>query len=109
MTRGTEIDTSAIDAAFVPVVRPGVASVELDGEGVVYDEGTSRTHLLNVTAQQIWARLDGSTPLAAVCQELGALYDVDADTIEPEVVDMVRSFGRLGLLDGVRAEASSLG
>lgn len=44
-----------VDDDFVPGVKPSVASVELDGERVLYDADSGRLHRLDPVGSVIWA------------------------------------------------------
>jgi hypothetical protein len=45
---------------------------------------------LNETARDIWARVDGSRPLAAVVHELAAEYDAPEGLIQDDVVGLLQ-------------------
>jgi hypothetical protein len=45
---------------------------------------------LNETARDIWARVDGSRPLAAVVEELAAEYDAPERLIQDDVVGLLQ-------------------
>jgi hypothetical protein len=45
---------------------------------------------LNETARDIWSRVDGSRPLAAVVQELAAEYDAPEGLIQDDVVGLLQ-------------------
>lgn len=99
----------AIDGGFVARPRATVASVELDGEVVLYDEVTEGMHVLNPTAATVWSCFDGRSSLDDIARELSALYETDAETVRAAVVDVARDMGRLSLLQGVEGVAEPAG
>lgn len=105
MTEGLRAD--AIDGAFRPRLRSTVASVELDGEAVLYDTDSGHTHLLNPTATVIWGCLDGETTVDELIADLAVEYGVDAPVIAAEVVELIKRFGEQGLLVGVEPMSCS--
>lgn len=100
----TEIDADEIDAGFVPRVRPEVAWVEIEGEAVLLVEGTTRLHWLNPTGTVVWGFLDGTIALDEMSAELSAAFGVEREVIHKDVLEVVREFGKAGLLDGVAME-----
>lgn len=55
--------TSPPDGTRTPRRRAGLATVELDGELVVYDPGAGALHVLNASAALVWDHCDGTTLL----------------------------------------------
>ena len=102
MIRAEEIDT-----AHVPVPAPEVASVELDGETVLYHEGTRMTHVLSPVATVVWSCFDGSVSIAQLAAELAEAYGAPRETVEGDVVALARELGAQGLLGGVAADAAA--
>lgn len=84
-------------------VRPhdDIASVEIDGESVLYDERSGALHHLDATATLVWGCLDGSDPLGDVAADLARAADAPVDVVERDVVALAHDLGRRGLLDGV--------
>ena len=98
----------AIEGTFVPVARSGVASVELEGEGLLYDEERGSWHLLSPTALIIWQCCDGSGSLDELTQDLANAYETDLETVRMGTLEAVRQLGREGLLDGVQGDLPEL-
>ncbi|GEM_PF-2337755 len=98
------ITADQIDGGFKPVARAEVASVELDGEGVLYDEEHGLTHLLNPTATVVWSCLDGQSSVDELGVELAGAFGADVVTVRGDVLALVRELGRQGLLEGVSAD-----
>ena len=91
---------------FVAAVRADVASVELDGEVVVYDAAGERSHLLSPTAGLIFGCLDGVSTLAEVAADLAEAFHAPEAAVLEGVVSTVLTLGRQGLLAGVAGETS---
>lgn len=90
-----------IDESFVPVAKQSVASVELEGEGLLYDEERGSWHLLSSTAMVIWQCCDGSATVETLALDLAQVYQVDLETVRIDTLEAVRQLGRQGLLAGV--------
>jgi PqqD family protein of HPr-rel-A system len=75
-----------------------LATVEVDGETVVYDERNGALHVLNPTATIVWQCLDGDVSLRELASELAAASGADGAQVEADVLDAVRTFARSGLL-----------
>lgn len=98
----TPLGADAIDEAFVPKPGEAVASVELDGEAVIYDERSGSIHLLNPTASVLWQCFDGSGDLGGLITDVSETFQIDRETAARDVLEVARNVGRLGLLDGIR-------
>jgi len=95
-----------VGPGFVARVREDVASVELDGEVVIYDAAAERSHLLSPTAGLIFACLDGTSTLAEVAADLAEAFLAPEAAVLEGVVSTVLTLGRQGLLAGVAGETS---
>lgn len=98
------IHPDQIDGSFAPTVDPAVASIELDGEAVLYHEASSTVHVLNSTATIIWGCIDGRTDLDTMCGELADVFYVDVEVVRTDVITAVRELGRQGLLVDVQPD-----
>jgi peroxiredoxin len=95
------IESAEIDAAFRPEAVADVASVELDGEMVLLNTATGRSHLLNPTAGLIWQCFDGTGTIDEIVVDLAEAFGADQETISADVIELARSLGDQGLLVGV--------
>jgi hypothetical protein len=86
-----------------PRPREGVSTEVLDGEAVVYLNGTRRLHVLNFSASLIWQHLDGAVSLDELAALLSGAANVPVEVIREDVLKAVREFGRMGLLHDVAA------
>lgn len=93
-----------LDLDDTPRRRDDLASVELDGETVMYDERTGELHTLNRTATVVWGCLDGSTTLRQLVEDIAQAFAVEPAAVAGDLMELVRSLGRQGLLEGVTAE-----
>ena len=97
------ITANEIDESFVPTARSTAASIELDGEAVVFSEDTGALHLLNPTATVIWSCFDGSGTLGELIDDLAVGFNVDRAVVRQDVLELAREVGHSGLLEGVEA------
>ena len=98
-----EIPADDIGGGFIPVPRPQVAGVEIDGEEVLLEEGTRNIHWLNQIGAVVWTSYDGST-LDQIAVDLSDIFGADPDLVKSDVLELTRQIGRAGLLEGVAAE-----
>lgn len=98
------IEATSIESDFTPRAVRSVAGVELDGESVLYNEDLETVHVLNASGTVVWNMLDGSRSVAAIADELSAVFSVDRPTMLQDVLTIVRKLGEQGLLDEVSAD-----
>jgi peroxiredoxin len=94
-----------IDGAFVPVPRPDVTAVVLDGEAVLLAEGASEAHYLDEIATLVWGTFDGTATLDELAADFADAFGTDLETVTNDIVELTRGIGRAGLLVGVAYEA----
>lgn len=99
----------AINASFVAKARPGVTTVDLAGETVLYDESSGKLHHLNPQGSVLWRWFDGSGPLADLAADVSAAYQADPAVVEADVVALARRLATEGLLEGVGAVHAATG
>ncbi len=93
-----------IEEGFVLHFAGDVAGAEIDGEAVLLG-GDGAVHRLNPTATLVWRCADGHATLAEIIDDLAAAFTgAERTTVAGDVMQVVRDFVRLGLLNGVRAE-----
>ena len=97
-------EPSSINGDFSPRRASLVTGVELDGEAVLYSEQANTVHVLNRTATLVWNCLDGDGDLDSLAEELSAAFGTDVGVLRDDVIDIVRMFGRQGLLADVEAD-----
>ena len=107
MNRTENEHPESLDAGFIPRSRDTVVATEAEGEGILYDDATGGMQRLNPTATLIWSYCDGSLTITEIAAELAAAYNGDAAVIEGDVLQVVREFGRLSLLQGVTGESDA--
>lgn len=87
-------DRIDLDRAYRP--SEDVVVREIEGEIVIVPLASGigdiedELFTLNETGRAIWARLDGTRPLAAVVRELAAGYDAPAGVIQEDVVGLAQ-------------------
>ena len=97
-------EANSITGDFVPRRATLVTGVELDGEAVLYSEQAHTVHVLNRTATLVWNCLDGDGDLNSLAEELSAAFGIDIHVLREDVLDIVRMFGRQGLIDGIEPD-----
>ena len=100
-----EMSADDIDGAFVPVPRPDVTAVVLDGEAVLLAEGASEAHYLDEIATLVWSTFDGSATLDELAADFAEVFNADVDVVRGDIVALTQGIGRAGLLVGVAYEA----
>jgi PqqD family protein of HPr-rel-A system len=82
-----------------PKVRDDLTVVELDGEGVIYDEETGELHHLNQTATLVFSLLDGTGTIKEIALDLSSAYGQEPKDIEDQLRPLIRGFKQAGLLE----------
>jgi len=97
----------AIHGSAVVQPDPHVAWIEIDGEGVLFDERSGALHVLNPMGMLLWQCLDGSATLSEIAADCAAVFDVDLARARRQVLELARDLSELGLIDS--APARTLG
>lgn len=71
----------------VPVRAPDVCAAFLDGEAVLYSIDQRRSVLLNESAAEMWAALDGHTTVGEIAGRLADVHGVDRQTVVNDLVN----------------------
>ncbi|MGH3329241.1 MAG: PqqD family protein [Streptomycetales bacterium] len=100
---GMEVPVEAIDLSAAPTPRPTLAQVEVDEETVVYAPETDSTRVLNAVATAVWRCLDDRASLRELAGDIAAVWGWERGAVEADLVEVVRDWGRKGLLGGVAA------
>jgi hypothetical protein len=85
------------------VASPDVVHRELDGEAVLLNLRTGMYFGLDEVGTRIWSCLGDTTALAEVHQRLLGEYDVTADRLEADLIDLVTRLADQGLVRVVQA------
>jgi hypothetical protein len=97
----TSLPPHDIDTSFVPRFRDAVATVPVAEEAVLYEGDTGDLHRLDAVGSVVCSLFDGRTSIATAVDELVAAFGAPRDTIQTDVVSLVRELGSKGLLVGV--------
>lgn len=90
----------------IPVIRPTVTSVELDGERVLYDTETGKLQKLDVIGSIVWSCFDGATDIAELSADLSDAFGADPAQVRSDVEALVATLIEEGmLLSGAAAAA----
>ena len=95
------IQPDEITADFVPERRESLASIEIETEGLVFDEDQGSWHYLNPIARVIWDCCDGTGTVEEIARDISEVFQQDLDTVRESVLETLRQFGQQGLLEGV--------
>lgn len=88
-----------LDGNLVPRRAGVVATAELDGEAVLYNEADGTVHLLNESATMVWVCCDGQATIAAIAADLSSAFGVDERQMTAQVLDLVNSLHQRDLVD----------
>lgn len=88
-----------VNASFVPIIRPTVASVQLDGETVLLDEATGALCLLDPVATVVWSCFDGWSTVKHLAIDLAVEFGADPDQVLTDVIGLARRLARNGMLE----------
>ena len=81
-----------------PSPHPDVETAFLQPEAVLYDDRSGTVIHLNGSAAAVWMMLDGTLDVDAVVRELSGIFEVDVDTIRPDVEAALADFAAQNLL-----------
>jgi len=81
-----------------PRVREGLTVVELDGEAVIYDEGSGDLHHLNPTATIVLGLCDGASTMREMSLDIAVAFGAPADEVEAQVRALIHQFRKADLL-----------
>lgn len=94
---------------LLPRPRADVASVEVDGQAVVYTP-RGGMHRLDAVATVLWRCLDGATSLRDLADDLADVFsDEDPARLRGDLLAYARDLGQAGLLDGVEPGGAESG
>lgn len=99
--RTQEIEADQIGMDFIPQPRDSVVATEFDGELLLVDRETGFLNLLDPVGSVVWNCLDGVGTLADLAEELADAFGAPVEVVREDVLEMVRTVGRAGLLIGV--------
>ena len=83
---------------FVPTPAAGVESRELDGERLVWRDGT--LHRLDAVGAVVWECFDGQTTVAAIARRLAEGFGVEKGDVQRDVSALCTELFDEGLLEG---------
>jgi hypothetical protein len=89
-------------ATSLPLARPDISFVPVEGNVAIYDEVGHVLLMLNATAAAVLEMCDGVTPFNAMVSELAEGHAADADAIRDEVWHTVRKLASIGLVADTR-------
>lgn len=66
-----------------------ILTSEINNELVMMDIENGQYYAMDAIGSTIWQQLKQPCQVAVLCQQLGALYDAPADTIESDVLELL--------------------
>ncbi len=86
--------------ALTDFVRRNNAALtaDIDGEVVALDIARGACYGMDSVAARIWALLESPSTIAAVCDALTALYEVDGETCRRDVLDLLEDLRTADLI-----------
>jgi PqqD family protein of HPr-rel-A system len=86
-------------APIRPRAREDLATVELDGEVVIYDEASGDLHHLNPTATLVFSMCDGNATIAELAADIGEVFGMSTDDVERQIRSLLRQLRRQRLIE----------
>ncbi|HUX88898.1 MAG TPA: PqqD family peptide modification chaperone [Chloroflexota bacterium] len=71
---------------------------ELDGETVLYDQGSGQVHQLNPTATRIWSLCDGTRSIDAIARSIADAYAITLEQARADVGELIARLSAANLL-----------
>jgi hypothetical protein len=87
---------------------PGVQLFLAQDEGILFDEMGQKLFHLNSAAACIWCYIEGTSTVEDLIQSVASATNIDKASARQFVLDMVRTWWRLGLVQGSRRQLSML-
>jgi hypothetical protein len=83
---------------MLPTRRPDLMARTVDDELVIFDRDRNQVHRLNTTAAYVWNSCDGRHTPSDIAKDLASDFDRAQDDVYVDVVDVINTMTRLGLL-----------
>ena len=83
--------------------REGVLSTTSGGETLLVDQSSGSVHVINPTAAKIWELCNGEPTVGGVVAGLAETYGMAPAELQDDVLEMLRTFGELGVVELVPA------
>lgn len=89
----------ALSLTSTVVVSPEQVSTNLEGEVMILGMRAARYYSLDPIGCRIWSLLQQPTPVADVCRQLLAEYDVEPERCQTEVLQLLGELSQEGLIE----------
>lgn len=83
----------------VLVKNPDVIWRKIEDKIVIITGDAQAVHVLNKTAAFIWGLCDGTMGINQIVENVCEQFDVSAEAAKTDVVDTLRKFDEMGLLE----------
>jgi hypothetical protein len=81
-----------------PGPAPNIVVEDLDDDVCLYRSDIDEVLVLNQSAGDVWRLADGQLTVAAIADQLAAVYQADADTLQADVRTVVDDLAARGYL-----------
>jgi thiol-disulfide isomerase/thioredoxin len=93
--------TTDIDLDFAPLPIEGVVLKGIEDETVLFHPGEEIVTVLDQVGGMLWGWFDGEVPLRDIAADIIDVLQVPSEQVEEDLLNLVRSLGALGFLQGV--------
>lgn len=101
------IDAASLTLSSIVTPRVTVTAFATDEGTVLIDEADGASISLDQIGGIVWSLLDGSSPLEEIVVDLAEAFSAPVEVVGADVLELVRSLGRAGMLEGVAPEPMS--
>ena len=77
---------------------PDLIDAQIDGDVITFDPVTGASYGLNPVATRIWALAGEGLGIADICDRLMAEYNVDRQTCETQVLELLNALHQAALI-----------
>ena len=88
-----------MQATAKPRHSPNAAHQGVGEEAILINLNTGSYYSLNDTGTMFWELLDGQRSIADCAQLIAAEYEVEAEVVESDLLDLATDFKQEGLID----------
>lgn len=97
-----------VPGGFVPRAAPGVSTIEMGDQVVLFDEEAGLLHELDPRASVLWRCFDGEVTLDALIAEVADAFEAPVDTVRHDLLALVGWLVEEHLLAGPGERAAAI-
>ena len=91
------VSSDSLSLSDVVGRNPGALSAGIDGEIVALDVANGTCFGLDPIASRVWTLMQTPKAIGEICRELQAEYEVEPETCEADILDLIRDLRAEGL------------